>query len=84
MGKDAAYLLANKRTVAETRRAVAKKTVAGSGKKRIVQKKDDDDESWDEADGETGKDTDEDRESARKGAYNINHIQHDAPMVFKC
>ncbi|ETO82316.1 hypothetical protein F444_03523 [Phytophthora nicotianae P1976] len=35
MGKERAYLMAQKRVVAQQRQAVAAKTVAGSGKKRV-------------------------------------------------
>ncbi|KAG3241587.1 hypothetical protein PI124_g13557 [Phytophthora idaei] len=50
MGKDAAYLLANKRRAADIRRALACKTVAGSGKKRLIQKKQVDNELWSDDD----------------------------------
>ncbi|KAG3234380.1 hypothetical protein PI124_g20562 [Phytophthora idaei] len=39
MGKYAAYLLRNKQLLSQQRRAVAAKTLAGSGKKRLMQKK---------------------------------------------
>ncbi|RAW26649.1 hypothetical protein PC110_g16945 [Phytophthora cactorum] len=52
MGKDDAYLLANKQHAADTGRAVADKTVAGSGKKKLVQKKQVDNDLWSDDDGD--------------------------------
>ncbi|KAG3088360.1 hypothetical protein PI124_g17751 [Phytophthora idaei] len=46
MGKDGAYLLANKQHEADTRCAVAGKTIAGSGKKRLIQKKQVENDLW--------------------------------------
>ncbi|GMG15049.1 unnamed protein product [Phytophthora fragariaefolia] len=60
-GKDASYMRANKRLVSEMCTAVAAKTIAGSGNKRIVQKKKDVDETWepdDEDDAEDDRDED--------------------------
>ncbi|GMF18888.1 unnamed protein product [Phytophthora fragariaefolia] len=60
-GKGASYMRANKRLVSEMCTAVAAKTIAGSGNKRIVQKKKDVDETWepdDEDDAEDDRDED--------------------------
>ncbi|KUG01246.1 hypothetical protein AM587_10004110 [Phytophthora nicotianae] len=60
MGKDAAYMLANKRLASEMRKAIAAKTVAGSGKKAIEKKKEkEEDEAWAPGDDEADDDNDD-------------------------
>ncbi|ETP27919.1 hypothetical protein F442_22796, partial [Phytophthora nicotianae P10297] len=60
MGKDAAYMLANKRLASEMRKAIAANTVAGSGKKAIEKKKKkEEDEAWAPGDDEADDDNDD-------------------------
>ncbi|POM60052.1 hypothetical protein PHPALM_31141, partial [Phytophthora palmivora] len=61
MGKDAAYLAHHKRFVSEQRRAIAAKTLAGSGKKKLkTPRKKVVDETWEPGDDEEEQEDEED------------------------